>query len=139
MLRGKEKLDPEPIAHRFAGAFLVPAEALKRYLGEHRHQISFAELYLLKHHFEVSMQALARRAFDLSIISKARYTDLMREFRSRGWHRAEPGRPVDAEKSLRLELLARHAVAEGLITPRRAAELLGISLTDLHHGVFETV
>jgi len=137
MLSPEKNLNAERVAHRFAGAFLVPADALKRYLDVRRRRISLAELHLLKHYFGVSMQALVRRAFDLDIISKVHYIGLMKKFRSQGWHREEPGEPVQEEKALRSELLAQRATMEGLITPHRAAELIGTSADALFASTFD--
>ncbi|ARA93068.1 hypothetical protein AWN76_007780 [Rhodothermaceae bacterium RA] len=137
VLRVEGDLDEEKVCHRFAGALLAPADAVRHDLGENRHALSLEELHILKHRYGLSMQALARRAFDLGIISQAAYTNINRGFRQRGWHRDEPGDPVPPEEPTRFELIAQRAVAEGLITRRRAAELLGHALPALSTTAFE--
>ena len=58
-------VDPEKAAHRFAGAFLMPVEALWREIGKHRTMISLGELLSLKELFGASFQAIAYRCRDL--------------------------------------------------------------------------
>ncbi|RMF65577.1 MAG: helix-turn-helix domain-containing protein [Bacteroidetes bacterium] len=124
MLRMQD-LDEEKACHRFAGAFLVPREALLRDLGHRRHSLSLRELQLLKHRYGLSMQALVRRALDLGIISKGLYTNLYKEFTRNDWRKQEPGQQIHPETPLHFELLALRCVEENLIRPERAKELLG--------------
>lgn len=117
-------LDPEKAAHRFAGAFLVPAEAAHSALGRARSNLSFEELLLLKKEFGVSVQTWMRRALDLNIITRETYTVLYKRLSARGWRTQEPGN-VATEEPQRLHLLVYQALAENLITPSYAATLLG--------------
>ena len=59
------KIDAEKAAHRFAGAFLMPAETLRAKIGKYRISIGWGELFDLKRIFGVSVQALAYRCKDL--------------------------------------------------------------------------
>lgn len=118
-------LDPEKAAHRFAAAFLVPEPAARQELGERRRTLNPYELHLLKHKYGLSMQGWIYRARDLGILSEARCAALFREFGRRGWRRQEPGDGVPSEEPKRLERLVVRALAEGLISPGRADELLG--------------
>ncbi len=61
------KVDDEKAAHRFAGAFLMPAEILRAEIGKHRQSIGWSELFDLKRIFGVSVQALTYRCKDLGI------------------------------------------------------------------------
>lgn len=119
--------DVEAACHRFAGALLAPASLVRADLGEHRRRIEPDELYMMKHRYGISMQALIRRAFDLQIISKQIYTEYCKWFSASGYRRKEPGDPVPREESIRFLLYALRARAEGFITTRRAEELLGRS------------
>jgi Zn-dependent peptidase ImmA (M78 family) len=123
-------LDCEKTAHRFAAAFLVPADAAKAELGARRAGLDMLELHLLKHKYGLSMQGWVIRAADLSIITPAVAAKLYRLFRAKGWHLTEPGDPLPAEEPERLKLLVLRALAEDLITETRAAELLGVSLAE---------
>jgi transcriptional regulator with XRE-family HTH domain len=40
-----KQIDPEPVCHRFAGAFLVPGQMLQKEVGNYRHAISVRELF----------------------------------------------------------------------------------------------
>ncbi len=120
----------EKLAHRFAAAFLLPALALKRALGERRQHIEFAELGLLKQRFGISMQAIARRARDVGIIDEATCTRLFKDFSSRGWRKAEPVAFQGNEKPLRLKQMTLRAYAERVITRAQAEQLCPGCLAD---------
>ena len=123
-------VDEEKAAHRFAAALLVPAAAARAELGEKRAGLGMLELHLLKHKYGLSMQGWVIRAADLGIISPATAVRLHRGFRSRGWHKEEPGDQIAPEEPERLKLLVLRALAEDLISETRAAELLGMSLAE---------
>lgn len=130
MLKVKEPLGAEKAAHRFAGAFLVPAETARRELGLRRSRLELLELHLLKHKYGMSMQAWIYRAKDLGIINEYVYSNLFRIFRQRGWHQKEWGKPFPPEKPERMQRLVMKALAEDLITRSRASELLGKPLAE---------
>jgi len=115
----------EEAAFRFAGAFLIPKQQVLRQLGPQRSRLEYwQELHPLKHRYGISMQAIVRRAYDLGVIKKHVYESICKSFRQRGWHKMEPGVPYPPEKTERLEQLTFHALNEGLISQRRAEELL---------------
>jgi Zn-dependent peptidase ImmA (M78 family)/DNA-binding XRE family transcriptional regulator len=128
-------VDEEKAAHRFAGAFLMPADVLRSEVGAHRSSISIGEFAALKERFGVSIQALAYRCKDLGIINQTAFARLFRVFAERGWRAfpfAEPGtiHPA-AEEPRRFERLCYRALAENVIGEARAAELLNISVREL--------
>lgn len=128
-------VDEEKAAHRFAGAFLMPADVLRAEVGAHRSSISIGEFAALKERFGVSIQALAYRCKDLGIINQTAFARLFRVFAERGWRAfpfAEPGtiEPA-AEEPRRFERLCYRALAENVIGEARAAELLNISVREL--------
>lgn len=125
LLQPAEGVDPEKAAYRFAGAFLVPAPAAYGELGQSRTTLHHSELHLLKKKYGLSMQAWVHRARELGIISEGSAARLRRTFRQEGWHRQEPGGQIPPEKCRRMERLALRALAEGVISRSRAAELLG--------------
>jgi len=124
VLYGSDQRDIEKAAHRFAGAFLAPAKVVIGELGEKRSRLDLTELHILKQTYGMSMQAWVRRAYDLGIISGSYYKALCRTFGSRGWRKEEPGQPLPEEKPVRMLLLVHRAVAEGLLTPTAAEEIL---------------
>jgi len=126
MLRPPEGADGEGLANRFAGAFLVPRAMVLQELGPRRTELGIHELYLLKLKYGLSMQGWIHRAEDLGIISAPRAKRLRQVFDRRGWRVTEPGEQLRWEDpTARLKRLVLRAVAEEVITPSRAAELLG--------------
>ncbi|WP_235955323.1 helix-turn-helix domain-containing protein, partial [Sphingobium psychrophilum] len=128
-------VDEEKAAHRFAGAFLMPADVLRAEVGAHRSSISIGELVALKRLFGVSIQALAYRCKDLGIINQAACARLFKVFAERGWRTSPFEEPEsmkpELEEPRRFERLCFRALAEGVIGESRAAELLGISVREL--------
>jgi Zn-dependent peptidase ImmA (M78 family)/DNA-binding XRE family transcriptional regulator len=123
--------DEEKACHRFAGAFLAPAEQAVAALGKRRSRVELPELYLLKHQWGLSMAAWTFRARDLEIINKSTMGKLWVVLRARNWHETEPGDPYPKEQALRFQRLVFRALAEELIGESKAAELLGISQIEL--------
>ena len=127
-------LDAERVAHRFAGAFLMPAKALWLEIGKRRTALALGELLALKHVFGVSIQALTHRCRDLDIIDVATYRALFNEFDQLGW-RSHPFKEYGAmagELPNRFGRLCLRALAEGAITESKAAELLNIGIADVN-------
>jgi Zn-dependent peptidase ImmA (M78 family)/DNA-binding XRE family transcriptional regulator len=110
-----EASDEERLAHRFAAALLVPAEAARRELGTRRQQLTRAELEHLKGKYGVSMQAWTRRARDLGIVSEQTYRDWQIWFRSQALHVRESVDYTAEESPSRLEMLFVRALAERLV------------------------
>jgi len=75
-------------AYQFAAELLMPAQAIAVDLNAERP--SLFTLARLKAKWQVSMQALARRAKDLSILSDRQFRYLMQQISSRGWRTIEP-------------------------------------------------
>ncbi len=128
-------VNPEKAAHRFAGAFLMPAEALWREIGKKRTMISMGEFLRLKELFGASFQAITYRCHDLGIIDAPVYRRLFQIFNDRGWRKPpfeEPGAlDPSLERPRRMERLCFRALAEGVITESKTAEILGISVRNL--------
>ena len=128
-------VDAEKAANRFAGAFLMPAEALWREIGKHRTTISLGELAQLKELFGASFQAIVYRCHDLGIISDTAYRRLFQSFNDLGWRKPpykEPGALAPSqEHPQRMRRLCFRALSEGMISELKAAEILGISVRDL--------
>lgn len=120
-----ENLDVERSAHRFVGAFLAPAPAVRYELGAKRTTLDMNELYLLKHKYGLSMQAWIFRARDLGIISPSAAKNLFQQFRINGWHRIEPGAEYPPEVPVRMERLIYRSLVEDLVSRSKAQELLG--------------
>jgi Zn-dependent peptidase ImmA (M78 family) len=131
----------EKAAHRFAGAFLMPAEVLWSQVGKHRNSIGWSELFALKKLLGVSVQAIAYRCRDLGIFPEVLWQRLFREFSRRGFRtppRYEPN-PLKEEEPLRFERLCYRALAEDAISEPKAAELLGTTVRELNQRMEEPV
>src|SRR6266446_3670354 len=124
-------VDAEKAANRFAGAFLMPVEALWREIGKQRTTISLGELLRLKELFGASFQAIVYRCHDLGIIGDTAYRRLFQVFNEKGWRKPpfeEPGvLEPSREQPQRMQRLCFRALSEGLLGETRAAEILGIS------------
>lgn len=119
----------EKICHRFAGAFLAPAVAVRREFGGDRRHLALAELMLVKRLFGVSASALVYRLKDLNIIHGDEYQRFSMSPQGRSWRKIEP-EPLTCEnyyeKPSRFLRLVLRALAEELISLSRASELLGL-------------
>jgi Zn-dependent peptidase ImmA (M78 family)/DNA-binding XRE family transcriptional regulator len=125
-------LDEEKACHRFAGSFLAPDIKVKQALGEKRSWLEPQELMSLKHEWGLSMGGLIYRAFDLGIVSKVVMGKLWGMFRKNGWKDKEPEPQYPNEKTRIFKQGVYHALAEDMIGESKAAELLGMSVMDLH-------
>ena len=133
------KVDAERAAFRFAGAFLMPAEALWAAMGKRRSSIGWEELFDLKQLFGVSVQALTYRCKDLGIFSETLYRRLFKDISQLGWRTPPYREPLamKREKPRRFERLCFRALAEGAISEPKAAELLEISAYALNQRMEE--
>lgn len=132
--------EEEKAANLFAGAFLMPREHLRREVGKHRNALGYKELLDLKRLYRVSGAALLMRLRQLDVISDA---TLVYAFQSiaRGWRTQEPAEiesPIERgtrERARRFERLCYRALAEGLISLSKAAELLRLPVPDVETGL----
>lgn len=121
---GIEEKKEEEFAHRFASAFIVPQDVMRKELGEHRRNVGLREFAVLKQKHGLSMQSLVRRARDLDIISQAHYTSIFRKFSSMGWRKNEPVDFESDENPKRLLQMLLRAVSEGIMDERQAEHVL---------------
>jgi Zn-dependent peptidase ImmA (M78 family) len=109
--------EAERFAHRFAAALIVPAKRAFHELGTRRTRLDLEELGILKRKYGLSIAAWIYRAKDLEIITDNHASNLYRELSQRGWRKQEPIDYIGDEEPLKLDQMAHHAVAEGLISP----------------------
>ena len=116
-------VEEERAAFRFAGAFLAPAEVLRREVGLHRTYIGLDELVMLKGRFGISIQALLYRMKDLGIISPTYFEGWNIQIRGSGLRKNEPGdQPAEESQWLRRGVL--RALAEGRLVQDEAESIL---------------
>lgn len=132
--------EEEKAANRFAGAFLIPKEHLETEIGKHRSALGYKELVDFKRLYRVSAAALLVRLKDIGIISQSVLTYAFQSF-ARGWRTSEPD-PLELEsfrgkreRPKRFERLCYRALAEGLISVVKAAELLRCSIEEVKQGL----
>ena len=127
------KLNEEAACHRFAGAFLVPEEMVRAALGARRKWLEPQELMFLKHEWGLSMQAWSYRARDLGITTAKGHQEIWRRYlRKYKEQEREPDPQFPQETTWLFPQLVYRALAEDLVSEPKAAELLGMSVMDLH-------
>ena len=132
--------DEEKATTLFAGAFLMPREHLLREVGKQRNVLGYKELIDLKRLYRVSGMALLIRLRQLSVISESTLVYLFQSI-ARGWRTQEPEELESGkergqlERALRFERLCYRALAEGLISLTKAAELLQLPLYEVEAGL----
>jgi Zn-dependent peptidase ImmA (M78 family)/transcriptional regulator with XRE-family HTH domain len=130
----------EMAMNRFAGALLVPADHLRGEVGTGRTAFGYEELVRLKHIYGVSMMCLLYRLKDVGAITDDRLKGLFRT-PARSWLKDEPiplseeGDIAKLEKPKRFDSYVYRALAEGLITSVRAADLLRKPVRDVEAAV----
>lgn len=123
-------VEEEAAANRFAGAFLVPADEVRKELGEKRSWLEPRELEVLKKTYGLSMQGWMHRAKDLGILPESHYVEMRKFFSTRGWNKTEPGEQYPSERPQLFDQLVYRALAQDLISEAKAAELLHMPLVD---------
>jgi len=129
----------EKAAHRFAGAFLMPAEALWSNVGRHRSSIGWSELFALKQLFGASVQAITYRCGDMGIFPPSLTQSLFREYSRLGFRTGpnyEPNHLIE-ERPGRFDRLCYRALAENAISEAKTAELLNITVHELNRRMEE--
>ena len=139
VLEVSANVDHEKAAYRFAGAFLMPAEALWGAIGKHRTFVGWSELFALKQLFGASVQAITYRCKELGIFSESLFKRLFNDFTRLGWRRPPYREPVSITREIprRFERLCFRALAEGAVTKPKAAELLQTSVPELSRRMDE--
>lgn len=130
----------EKAMNRFAGAFLAPNDHLRNEVGENRHGITYHEMIRLKQSYGMSAAAMLIRLRDVGLLPEATVEYAFRTY-ARTWRTSEPepirdGEGLGAfEKPLRFERLVYRALAEEMISPVRAAQLLKRPLASIEQEI----
>lgn len=114
---GRER---ERYASRFAGALLMPADALRRDLVP---PVDLTDFYEIKQKYGVSAQSAIMRARQLEIITANRYTNLFRQIGASGMRtREDPEYDVAREKPRALHKMAEMLYGEHVDFKRLAED-----------------
>lgn len=124
-----EQLDKEKMCNIFAGALLMPKDAVIKEFGNHRLNISYSELTAFKREYKISMAAIVYRLKELDIISEYLYRKINISFSSNGFKKKEPF-PINPEESYQFNKLVHKLEINNIISLNRACELLGISIDE---------
>ncbi len=133
-------IDPEKLCHRFAGALLAPRGHLEAEIGKHRSAFGFREVIALKRLYRMSAGAFLMRLAQIGAIDENAKEYAFRTFAS-GWRTIEP-EPIERsqqkgefEKPQRFERVVFRALAEDMISPMKAAELLRQTISKVEEGL----
>ncbi len=140
LIDASSPVNHEKASNIFAGAFLVPKDHLIRETGSIRHAIGYRELIHLKRMYRVSAAMLLVRFKQIGVIDQSTLAYAFQTF-ARGWRSSEP-EPLEAsgkeglyEAPRRFERLCYRALAEDLISPGKAGELLRQPLDRIEQGL----
>jgi len=130
----------EVAMNRFAGAFLVPSEHLLEAVGRRRSRVTYHEIIRLKRAYGVSASAMLMRLGQVGILPSASVRHAFVTY-ARSWRKSEP-EPIPEghgfaafERPRRFKRLVWRALAEQLISPVRAAALLGEPLDAIEQEI----
>ena len=127
-----EGMNEEKACNHFAGAFLLPKQALLQHLGETRRGVEAQELYMLKCEFGISMMGVLMRIGQCGVISEGLKKQYFMRFNKLGWRTEEPGEAYPNEATYLFKQLVYRALGEDYIGESKAAELIGMSLSSFH-------
>jgi len=138
LIKDDSPADHEKASAVFAGAFLVCGEHLMREIGRDRKALSYQELINIKRMYRVSAASLLMRLKQVGIVDDSTVAYAFQTY-ARTWRRTEPSPLEDAdrksERPRRFEQLCFRALAERLISPAKAGELLQWPLADIENGM----
>jgi Zn-dependent peptidase ImmA (M78 family) len=115
-------------ANRFAAEFLMPRQDVYADLYDNS---SFQRLITLKPYWKVSIASLVRRALDLGIINKSRYTSLNVQLSRDGMKKREPTFGLEPEKPTLFKQLIDLHLVDLEYSHRSLAEKMLLSTTEL--------
>jgi len=85
ILRQMEHAEDE--AHKFAAELLLPESVMRKEITT---PVTLSSVAALKPRWRASIQALIRRAFDLTIITERQYRYLFEQLSAKGYRKKEP-------------------------------------------------
>lgn len=98
-------------AHRFAGAFLAPGDAMVNEINQHGGRVTLNVLTAIKSEWGISIKALVTRMLDIDLIDEAHARSLFKQISARGWNKGEPVRVGNESAQWLLKALDRASVS----------------------------
>lgn len=124
----------EELCNIFANEMLIPSEEFIRLVGEKRKSIYMVELRNIQEMYGISIRALMMKARQLDVINESTYRwfciSLNKNPRQKEYADACL---LKQFHSTRFEQMVFRSLAAEIISAGKAAELLGISTTELHN------
>lgn len=133
-----EDKERENLCNVFAGEMLIPASTFIEIFGAKRHLISSWELKDVQREFGISVRALMIKAEQLGVISKGRhkwYNITLNKAENAEFRRYIDAPAIQAQHTSRFKRLVYRCLASETITMSKAAELLGISISELRKNL----
>lgn len=121
----------EKQAHRFAGAFLAPGDAMLEELESLGGRVTLRTLASIKSRWGIAIKALVMRFRALDVIDADHARSLYKQISARGWNKDEPV-PVGPETAVWLRLAMEKRFATGSDGLRLCAARAGIDVSHLH-------
>jgi Zn-dependent peptidase ImmA (M78 family)/transcriptional regulator with XRE-family HTH domain len=115
----------EAEADRFASAFLLPRKPFERSFARTR-RLDWQCIFALKRQWNVSAQAILRRAYDLTLIDAAQYRTGCVYISKQGYRRSEPFEPDQIETPELLATVLRALHHDCHMSPADVATQLGV-------------
>ncbi len=122
-------------AHRFASAFLAPAEPLIHDWQELGSRVTLSTLADLKATWGIAIKALVVRFQQLDLINADQATSLYKQISKRGWNKAEPVRTTHEEPIWLTKALERRMGADVRMAHTLAADKIGLSAEHVRRWV----
>lgn len=135
-----EESEVEKLCNRFSGAFIANREHLEAEIGKHRSAFGYSEIIALKRLYRISGGAFLMRLFQIGAINEHAKEYAFRTY-ANGWRTQEPEQLESEkergkfEKPKRFERLVFRALAEDMISPMKAAELLRLPIAKVEEGL----
>jgi len=122
--------DEEMFCNRFAGALLLPEEAVYENFGTDRKNISFPELKNIQELYGISIRAIMYRLKDLVVISAGMHKGFSIRLNSDSLLKNEVDevRFTEQENTGRYNRLVYQALSKELISLSKASSLLGVAV-----------
>ncbi|QZA08826.1 XRE family transcriptional regulator [Mycolicibacter heraklionensis] len=118
----------EKQAHRFAGAFLAPGDALLDDLRDEGNRVTLRTLSALKRRWGVSIKALVVRFQGMGVIDDDHARSLYKQISARGWNKSEPVE-VGGEQAIWLQKALEKAHPGAPNSLRSASEASGVGVS----------
>jgi hypothetical protein len=115
----------EAEADRFASAFLLPRKPFERGFPRSR-RLDWQCIFALKRQWNVSAQAILRRAYDLALIDAAQYRTGCVYISKQGYRQNEPFEPDQMETPELLATVLRTLHQDCRMSPADVATQLGV-------------